>query len=181
MDLSNLFVYCFGLIFIYLTKSGSAKLLCMSCSSTHRPGSPSYCQNSLDLSNVTYVECTYSDVRAFINSVNAAQSQLNNRFGNTLGYEPHNPPPQYACAKTVLDGNKAGEPPVVIRGCVEHKKEGQDACRRLREDSSTSGKFTLHHCEECDTDKCNGGSFATPSTLGAMLLSTLAVFCLSRV
>lgn len=176
MDLSNLFILSLGLILAYFTKTGETKLLCMSCSSLGR--TPHYCSNSLDLSNVTYVECSYTYVRAFIQSVNSAQSQLNNRFGNTLGYEPHDPPREYACAKTVLDGNNKGAEPVVIRGCVEKKKEGLDACRRLQEDSGN--KFTLHHCEECTTDKCNGGSGATPGTLGAMILSTLAVLYLSR-
>ncbi|KAI5754482.1 hypothetical protein M8J77_008886 [Diaphorina citri] len=103
MDLSNLLILSLGLICVYFTKSGHAKLLCMSCSSINNRG-PSYCTNSLDLSNVTYVECSYAHVRTFIQNVNSAQSQLNYRFGNTIGYEPHNPPHEYACAKTVLDG-----------------------------------------------------------------------------
>lgn len=89
--------------------------MCMSCSSIGRP--PHYCQNSVDLSNVTYVECSYTYVRAFIQSVNSAQSQLNNRFGNTLGYEPHEQPREYSCAKTVLEG-KLGilEPNTALEG-----------------------------------------------------------------
>lgn len=66
----------------------------------------------------------------------------------------------------------------MIRGCVERKKEGLDACRRLQEDSGS--KFTLHHCEECTTDKCNEGSSATPSTMGALILSSMAALYLSR-